>query len=91
MGVETYGGAIWHSWFDKDLGVAGRVFVKDAKTGKSIARLVDLNRPLLKIPTLAIHLDRDVNQKFEFNRETQLLPIGGLQEDKTEAKTEKGN
>ncbi|CAI4541418.1 CMF_HP2_G0022530.mRNA.1.CDS.1 [Saccharomyces cerevisiae] len=89
VGVETYGGAIWHSWFDKDLGVAGRVFVKDAKTGKSIARLVDLNRPLLKIPTLAIHLDRDVNQKFEFNRETQLLPIGGLQEDKTEAKTEK--
>ncbi|CAI1763346.1 hypothetical protein SEUBUCD646_0O02800 [Saccharomyces eubayanus] len=85
VGVECYGGAIWHSWFDKDLGVAGRVFVKDAKTGKSIARLVDLNKPLLKIPTLAIHLDRDVNQKFEFNRESQLLPIGGLQKDKTEA------
>lgn len=80
IGVECYGGGIWHSWFDSDLSVAGRVLVKDKETGKTVSKLVDLNRPLLKIPTLAIHLDRDVNQKFEFNKETQLLPIAGLAE-----------
>lgn len=78
IGVETYGGGIWHSWFDSDLSIAGRVFIQDKTTGKSVSKLVDLNKPLLKIPTLAIHLDRDVNQKFVFNKETQLLPIAGL-------------
>ncbi|QLL33179.1 hypothetical protein HG536_0E00900 [Torulaspora globosa] len=78
IGVECYGGGIWHSWFDSDLSIAGRVFVKDRSTGDTVSKLVDLNKPLLKIPTLAIHLDRDVNQKFEFNKETQLLPIAGL-------------
>lgn len=78
IGVECYGGGIWHSWFDSDLSIAGRVFVKDKSTGNTVSKLVDLNKPLLKIPTLAIHLDRDVNQKFEFNKETQLLPVAGL-------------
>lgn len=78
VGVECYGGGIWHSWFDSDLSVAGRVFVNDKKSGKYVSKLVDLNKPLLKIPTLAIHLDREVNLKFEFNKESQLLPIAGL-------------
>ncbi|EDO16070.1 hypothetical protein Kpol_1016p10 [Vanderwaltozyma polyspora DSM 70294] len=78
IGVEIYGGGIWHSWFDSDLSIAGRVMVNDKKTGNVIARLVDLKKPLLKIPTLAIHLDREVNQKFEFNKESELLPIAGL-------------
>ncbi|CCK68860.1 aspartyl aminopeptidase KNAG_0B04250 [Huiozyma naganishii CBS 8797] len=78
VGVECYGGGIWHSWFDKDLAVAGRVMVSDPETGKTVAKLVDINKPLLKIPTLAIHLDIDVNQKFEFNKESQLLPVAGL-------------
>lgn len=78
IGVECYGGGIWHSWFDADLSIAGRVLVNDKASGKIISKLVDLKKPLLKIPTLAIHLDRDVNQKFEFNKETQLLPIAGL-------------
>lgn len=78
VGVECYGGGIWHSWFDSDLSVAGRVMVKEASSGKIVSKLVDIKKPLFKIPTLAIHLDRDVNQKFEFNKETQLLPIAGL-------------
>lgn len=78
IGVETYGGGIWHTWFDSDLSIAGRVLVKDKESGHTVSKLIDLNKPILKIPTLAIHLDRDVNQKFEFNKETQLLPIAGL-------------
>ncbi|CDO95060.1 unnamed protein product [Kluyveromyces dobzhanskii CBS 2104] len=78
IGVECYGGGIWHTWFDSDLSVAGRVLVWDEKEKKTVSKLVNLKKPLLKIPTLAIHLDRDVNTKFEFNKETQLLPISGL-------------
>lgn len=76
IGVELYGGGIWHSWFDSDLSIAGRVLIK--QNGKIVPKLIDIKKPLLKIPTLAIHLDRDVNNKFEFNKESQLLPIAGL-------------
>jgi aspartyl aminopeptidase len=76
VGVEMYGGGIWHSWFDSDLSLGGRVMVHE--NGKYVPKLINIHRPLLKIPTLAIHLDRDVNTKFEFNKETQLLPIAGL-------------
>ncbi|SCU85273.1 LAFA_0D14796g1_1 [Lachancea sp. 'fantastica'] len=81
VGVECYGGGIWHSWFDADLSIAGRVvYREDTSDGyQLVAKLVDLKKPLLKIPTLAIHLDRDVNTKFEFDRENQLLPLAGLQ------------
>ncbi|OBA19598.1 peptidase M18, aminopeptidase I [Metschnikowia bicuspidata var. bicuspidata NRRL YB-4993] len=76
IGVEQYGGLIAHSWFDRDLSVAGRVYVRE-KSGKYVPRLVHLRKPLMRIPTLAIHLDREVNKKFEFNKETELLPIAG--------------
>lgn len=78
IGVECYGGGIWHTWFDSDLSIAGRVMVTEKGTGKTISKLLDLNKPLLKIPTLAIHLDRTVNEKFVFNKETHLLPVAGL-------------
>ncbi|KAG4304515.1 hypothetical protein PORY_002225 [Pneumocystis oryctolagi] len=81
VGIETYGGGIWHSWFDRDLGVAGRVMVQE-KDGSIKQCLIDIRKPLMRIPTLAIHLDREVNQKFEFNKETQFLPILGLESQK---------
>ncbi len=80
VGVEVYGGGIWHSWFDRDLSVAGRVLVKDKESGKISPKLCKIERPILRIPTLAIHLDREVNTKFVFNKESQLYPIAGLAE-----------
>ncbi|TPX32451.1 hypothetical protein SmJEL517_g04455 [Synchytrium microbalum] len=78
VGVEVYGGGLWHTWFDRDLGVAGRVLVHE-KDGTIQHRLVRVSRPILKIPTLAIHLDRAVNTDgFKFNTETQLLPVLGI-------------
>lgn len=75
VGVETYGGGLWHTWFDRDLGIAGRVMVRGAD-GNVVQKLVHIKKPILRIPTLAVHLDRQ--EKFEFNKETQLFPIAGL-------------
>lgn len=75
LGVECYGGGLFHTWFDRDLGLAGRVIVSNG-SASSESKNVMINRPILRIPTLAIHLDRDVSKKgFQFNRETQLRPI----------------
>lgn len=75
VGVETYGGGLWHTWFDRDLSIAGRAMVR-AADGSLVARLVKVDRPVLRIPTLAVHLDRQ--ETFSFNKETQLFPIAGL-------------
>eukprot|EP01102_Stenamoeba_stenopodia_P018127 TRINITY_DN6608_c0_g3_i2.p1 TRINITY_DN6608_c0_g3~~TRINITY_DN6608_c0_g3_i2.p1 ORF type:complete len:462 (+),score=119.25 TRINITY_DN6608_c0_g3_i2:234-1619(+) len=73
VGVQTYGGGLWHTWFDRDLGLSGRVIVKEGNN--FVSRLVQITKPILRIPTLAIHLDRSVDEGFKFNKEEQLLPI----------------
>ncbi|KAF2476254.1 peptidase M18, aminopeptidase I [Lindgomyces ingoldianus] len=75
VACETYGGGLWHTWFDRDLSIAGRVMVK-TKDGIIEQRLVKVDRPILRVPTLAIHLERQ--EDFQFNKETQLFPIAGL-------------
>lgn len=54
VGVETYGGGIWHSWLDRDLSIAGRVVISD-KNGSFNSKLIKIDQPILRIPTLAIH------------------------------------
>eukprot|EP01114_Cavostelium_apophysatum_P002027 TRINITY_DN11772_c0_g1_i1.p1 TRINITY_DN11772_c0_g1~~TRINITY_DN11772_c0_g1_i1.p1 ORF type:complete len:464 (-),score=113.28 TRINITY_DN11772_c0_g1_i1:1161-2552(-) len=71
--VETYGGGLWTTWFDRDLTIAGRVIVKNGSGFES--RLLRVERPILRIPTIAIHLNRETGTKLEFNPQTQLFPI----------------
>jgi aspartyl aminopeptidase len=75
VAVEVYGGALWNSWLDRDLGVAGRLARYDGSTV-----LVDVRRPLLRVPQLAIHLDRGVNQGLTLDPQQHLLPVWGLGE-----------
>jgi aspartyl aminopeptidase len=74
VAVEVYGGALWNSWLDRDLGLAGRLALFDGTTV-----LVDVHRPLLRVPQLAIHLDRAVNSDgLHLDAQHHLLPIWGL-------------
>ncbi len=74
VGVECYGGGLWYTWFDRDLGLAGRVIVQNGDMFES--RLVRIDKPVLKIPSLAIHLNRSVNDEgFKVNKETHTIPI----------------
>ncbi|KAK7279550.1 hypothetical protein RJT34_24603 [Clitoria ternatea] len=76
VNVQTYGAGLWHTWFDRDLSVAGRVILRTSDDDSYVHKLVKVNRPILRIPTLAIHLDRTVNQDgFKPNLESHLLPL----------------
>ena len=74
LGVEIYGGALLHPWFDRDLSLAGRVNYKNAD-GQMCSVLLDLHEPVAFIPSLAIHLDRDVHEGRVLNRQTELPPV----------------
>jgi aspartyl aminopeptidase len=75
VGVETYGGGIWATWLDRDLSLAGRAVVASAAGGFD-SRLVRLRAPLLRVPSLAIHLNRDVNSDgLKLNAESHLAPV----------------
>lgn len=74
LGVEVYGGVLLTTWTDRDLSLAGRVLVKGKKHPQS--KLVRFDEPLLRIPQLAIHLNRDVNEKgLTLNKQNHLPPI----------------
>ncbi|MFE8017511.1 M18 family aminopeptidase [Streptomyces antibioticus] len=74
IAVEIYGGPLLNSWLDRDLGIAGRLTLRDGST-----RLVDTGRPLLRVPQLAIHLDRAVNTDgLKLDKQRHLQPVWGL-------------
>ncbi|XP_027153381.1 probable aspartyl aminopeptidase [Coffea eugenioides] len=77
VGVQTYGGGLWHTWFDRDLTVAGRMIIREQKEGSESYshKLVKIGEPIMRIPTLAIHLDREVNDGFKVNKHVHLVPV----------------
>jgi aminopeptidase I len=92
LGVAPYAGALNETWWDRDLSIGGRVVVRDAETGKTRTRLVKLDWPIARIPTLAPHFG--VGMMGDRNKETQMVPIIGLESsastDTTSAPTNPG-
>jgi len=74
VGVECYGGGQWPTWMDRDLRVAGRIIHK-RPNGQLANKLVHINKPFMRIPTLAIHLNREQGTKLEINKEDHTMPI----------------
>lgn len=73
LSVEPYGGMVMRSWLDRPLSVAGRVMVRE--NGKAVSRLVNVDRDLLVIPSVAIHMDREVNKGTALKANVDLLPL----------------
>ena len=79
LAVEPYGGLLLHTWLDRDLSLAGRVTLRERGGARTL--LVDFARPLLRIPSLAIHLNREIRESgLKLNPETQSLPVLGLED-----------
>lgn len=71
LGVEVYGGVLLNSWLDRDLGIAGRVVSSDATVSDFMDR-----SPLARVPQLAVHLDREVNERgVQLDRQAHLMPV----------------
>ncbi len=74
LGVEVYGGVLWSTWLDRDLGIAGRVALAGGNT-----RLVRFDRAMCRIPNVAIHLNREVNSGgLQLNAQNHLVPLSAL-------------
>ena len=84
LNTEVYGGPILHTWYDRPLSIAGKVSLKGSSPLKPETRLVNINKPLLIIPSLAIHMNREVNEGYKINRQVDTLPLLGLINDKLE-------
>lgn len=82
LGVEIYGGVLLHTWLDRDLALAGRVSLKRGES-----RLVQLPEGRLRVPNLAIHLQREIgSQGLQLNAQQHLAPVLGLSDDADPAK-----
>lgn len=75
LNVETYGGLILSSWQDRPLSIAGKVMLKGSDAFHPVGRLVDFARPLMIIPSLAIHMNRKVNEGVAIKKQKEMLPL----------------
>jgi aspartyl aminopeptidase len=76
--TEVYGGPILNTWMDRPLSLAGRVCLRGKDPLHPDIRLVNVKRPLMVIPNLAIHLNRNINSGIKLNRQTHMLPLVAL-------------
>ena len=76
LGVAPYAGGLNQTWIDRDLGIGGRVLLRDDKSGKISTKLVKLDWPIARIPSLAPHFG--IPAEGQANKETRMVPIVGL-------------
>ena len=84
LNTEVYGGAILSTWFDRPLSIAGRVLLRSNDPLHPTTRLIRIERPILTIPNLAIHFNRQVNDGVALSKQKDMLPIVGIINDQLE-------
>lgn len=84
LNTEVYGGPILNTWMDRPLSAAGRISVKSENPLYPKTVLVNIKKPILIIPNLAIHMNRKANEGFELNRQKDTLPLVGMINDNLE-------
>ncbi len=84
LNTEVYGGPILNTWFDRPLSIAGKVFLKGSDPLNPIEKIVNINKPIVLIPNLAIHMNREVNDGMKYDPAKNTLPIIGIVEEKLE-------
>ena len=80
LNTEVYGGPILYTWFDRPLSLAGRVMLRGADALHPRSVLIDFERPLLVIPHLAIHFNREVNNGNKLSKQKDMIPVLALAE-----------
>ena len=75
LNTEGYGGMLCAPWFDRPLSIAGRVLVKDGQS--IVTKLLNIDRDLVLIPNVAIHMNRGVNDGYAYNKQVDMLPLFG--------------
>ena len=85
LNTEVYGGPILSTWFDRPLGIAGRVTCRSSDVYKPKDTLININRPVAIIPNMAIHLNPKINDGYIYDKQTDTLPFLGQVSSKFEA------
>lgn len=80
LNTGIYGGPILNTWLDRPLSLAGKVTLKSEKLFYPNTKLIDIKKPILTIPNLAIHLNKDINKGIELNKQVDLIPLLGISE-----------
>jgi len=87
LNTEVYGGPIMSTWFDRPLSLAGRVILRGTDALHPVTKLMHVKRPLLLIPNLAIHFNRQVNDGVKLSKQKDMLPVLGI----IQSEMERGN
>ena len=80
LNTELYGGAIMSTWMDRPLSLAGRVVLAGESMTEPEVRLMRIERPILTIPNLAIHFNRQVNDGVALSKQKDMLPVLTIQQ-----------
>lgn len=84
LNVEVYGGPILNTWMDRPLSIAGRVALRSKDPFNPTLKTLDIKKPILTIPNLAIHINKDVNKGVELNKQTDIIPLFSMVKDDIE-------
>ncbi len=84
LNTEVYGGAILSTWFDRPLALCGRVILKNDDILKPKSVILNINKPIAVIPNLAIHLNREINNGYKYDKQNDISPIISILNDSLE-------